>query len=54
MVLFYIDKMPLVTRFDITLFADKPYLNLVDKDLSLLKHGVHEKLRILRGKRIIY
>ena len=41
--------MPLVTKFDKTLFADDTYLNLADINLSSLEHKVHEELNILNG-----
>ena len=46
--LLYINEMPLVTKFDITLFADdRPmHLSLADKNLSSLEHRLNEELSI--------
>ena len=41
--------MPLVAKFDITLFADDTYLSVADKNLSSLEHRVNEELSILNG-----
>ena len=44
MFLLYINKMPLVKKFAIILFADDMFLTLGDKNLSFLEHRVYDEL----------
>ena len=45
----YINEMPLITKFDITFFADDTFLSLADKNLCSLGYRVNDELSTLNG-----
>ena len=47
--LLYINDLPLVSNFNITLFAGEILLSLADKNLSNLEHSLNDVLKKISG-----